>query len=142
MDVRKIGGGFFIEDDCYDYLGCRDGFLYVDGAPLKDLVNLDELSCYGYVGVNGELHLREVWKEDEKDFLEIDDNMYVVEMDARKEWIGKNLIELELRKKFRMNVIAVKEKGHKWCFGDPKDIIKENETLLIALEKKELSKWK
>ncbi len=77
-----------------------------------------------------------------KDFLEIDDNMYVVEMDARKEWIGKNLIELELRKKFRMNVIAVKEKGHKWCFGDPKDIIKENETLLIALEKKELSKWK
>lgn len=72
MEVKNIGAPFYIEDECYDYLGCHDGFLYVDGAPLKDLVNLDELSCYGYIGVNGELHMREVWNAEEKDFLKIE----------------------------------------------------------------------
>lgn len=41
-------------------------------APLKDLVNFDELSCYGYIGVNGELHMREVWNAEEKDFLKVE----------------------------------------------------------------------
>ncbi len=77
-----------------------------------------------------------------KDFLEIDDNMYVVEMEAKEEWIGKNLIELGLRKKYRMNVIAIKEEGKQWCFGNPEAPIKKNETLLIAMEKKDMRKWK
>jgi trk system potassium uptake protein TrkA len=77
-----------------------------------------------------------------KDFLEIDSNMYIVEMYAKDEWIGKNLIELELRKKYRMNVIAVREKGKKWCFSGPKDPIKKGMALLIAMETKDLSKWK
>ena len=53
-----------------------------------------------------------------KDFLEIDSNMYIVEMYVKDEWVGKNLIELELRKKHRMNVIAVRKKDQKWgCLG-------------------------
>ena len=31
-----------------------------------------------------------------KDFLEIDSNMYIVEMYVKDEWVGKNLIELGL----------------------------------------------
>ena len=76
-----------------------------------------------------------------KDFLEIDSNMYIVELYAKDEWVGKNLIELELRKKYRLNVIAVREKGQKWGFSSPQEPIKKDMVLLVAMEKKDLNKW-
>ena len=76
-----------------------------------------------------------------KDFFEIDSNMYIVEMYVKDEWIGKNLIELELRKKHRMNVIAVREKGQKWCFSSPQEPLHKDMVLLIAMEKKDVNKW-
>ena len=76
-----------------------------------------------------------------KDFLEIDSNMYIVEMYVKDEWVGKNLIELELRKKHRMNVIAVREKGQKWCFSSPQEPLQKDMVLLIAMEKKDVNKW-
>ena len=76
-----------------------------------------------------------------KDFFEIDSNMYIVEMYVKDEWVGKNLIELELRKKHRMNVIAVREKGQKWCFSSPQEPLQKDMVLLIAMEKKDVNKW-
>ena len=76
-----------------------------------------------------------------KDLLEIDSNMYIVEMYVKSEWVGKNLIELELRKKHRMNVIAVREKGQKWCFSSPQEPLKKDDVLLCAMEKKDINKW-
>ena len=76
-----------------------------------------------------------------KDFLEIDSNMYIVEMYVKDEWIGKNLIELGLRQKHRMNVIAVREKGQKWCFSSPQEPLHKDMVLLIAMEKKDVNKW-
>lgn len=76
-----------------------------------------------------------------KDFLEIDSNMYIVEMYVKDEWVGKNLIELELRKKHRMNVIAVRKKDQKWCFSSPSEPLEKDMVLLIAMEKKDVNKW-
>ena len=76
-----------------------------------------------------------------KDFLEIDSNMYIVEMYVKDEWVGKNLIELELRKKHRMNVIAVRKKDQKWGFSSPQEPLQKDMVLLIAMEKKDVNKW-
>lgn len=76
-----------------------------------------------------------------KDFFEIDENMYMAEMKPKKEWIGKNLIELGLRNTLNMNVIAVKEKGENWQFVDPQVPFKEDSILLVAMEKKNMKKW-
>ena len=76
-----------------------------------------------------------------KDFFEIDSNMYIVEMYVKDEWVGKTLIELGLRQKHRMNVIAVREKGQKWGFSSPQEPLKKNMVLLIAMEKKDVNKW-
>ena len=76
-----------------------------------------------------------------KDFLEIDSNMYIVEMYVKDEWVGKNLIELELRKKHRMNVIAVRKKDQKWGFSSPSEPLEKDMVLLIAMEKKDVNKW-
>ncbi len=76
------------------------------------------------------------------DFFEIDENMYMIEMKPKKEWVGKNLMELELRKKLNLNVLAVREKGEKWSFVDPKKPFTESCAILIVMEKKDMKKWK
>jgi trk system potassium uptake protein TrkA len=77
-----------------------------------------------------------------KDFLEIDSNMYIVEMYVKDEWVGKNLIELGLRQKHRMNVIAVRKKDQKWGFSSPNEPLEKDMVLLIAMEKKDVKKWR
>ena len=76
-----------------------------------------------------------------KDFLEVDSNMYIVEMYVKDEWVGKNLIELGLRQKHRMNVIAVRKKDQKWGFSSPNEPLEKDMVLLIAMEKKDVNKW-
>lgn len=76
-----------------------------------------------------------------KDFLEVDSNMYIVEMYVKDEWVGKNLIELGLRQKHRMNVIAVRKKDQKWGFSSPNEPLENDMVLLIAMEKKDVNKW-
>ncbi len=77
-----------------------------------------------------------------RDYFELDENMYMIEMEPRKEWIGKNLIELEIRKKMNVNIIAVKEKGKMWHFTDPHIPFTAESVLLVVMEKKDLNKWK
>ena len=76
-----------------------------------------------------------------KDFFQIDENMYMIEMEPRKEWIGKNLIELGLRKSFNLNVVAVREKGKLWHFVDPSVPFTQDSLLLIVMEKQHMKKW-
>ncbi len=76
-----------------------------------------------------------------KDFFELDENMYMIEMEPRKDWIGKNLIELGLRHKLNMNVVAVRQKGQLWHFVDPKIPFTQDSLMLVVMEKKHLKKW-
>ncbi len=74
------------------------------------------------------------------DFFELDENMYMIEMKPKKEWVGKNLAELNMRKTYNLNVVAVKNPGHKWHFVDPRKPLDEDSTMLIVMEKKDLKK--
>ena len=76
-----------------------------------------------------------------KDFFKLDDNMYMIEMEPKKEWLGKNLIELNLRKSFNLNVVAVREKGKLWQFVDPNAPFTQDSLLLIVMEKQHMKKW-
>ena len=77
-----------------------------------------------------------------KDYFELDDNMYMIEMEPKKDWIGKNLIQLELRKKLNLNIVAMKEKGEKWHFVDPGKAFTQDTLLIAVMEKKDLNRWK
>lgn len=45
------------------------------------------------------------------DSVELTDEYSIVDIPILKEWVGKNLIELKLREKYKVNVIAVKREG-------------------------------
>ncbi len=77
-----------------------------------------------------------------RDFFELDENMYMIEMKPKKEWIGKNMIELSLRKKLNVNVVAIRREGELWQFIDPSIPITTDCLLLIVMEKKHLKGWR
>lgn len=77
-----------------------------------------------------------------RDFFELDENMYMVELIIKKEWIGKNLIELDLRHKMNLNVVATKEAGNPWRFVDPNTPFTSESVLLVVMEKKDMNKWR
>lgn len=51
----------FLEEDYYNYMGYRDGFLYVDGAKISDIEKITEPNCYCCLSDNGKAYARESW---------------------------------------------------------------------------------
>ena len=74
------------------------------------------------------------------DYFQVDDNLSMIEIKPRESWIGKSLIELELRKKYKLNVVAVRTSGGSWSFIDPNRKLTEETTLLIIIEIHKISK--
>ena len=66
--------------------------------------------------------------------------MYMIEINPRKEWIGKNLKEIGIRKTMNLNVVAIKQVGGHWSFVDPDIPFREDNVLLIVVEKKDMKK--
>ena len=77
-----------------------------------------------------------------RDYFEIDDNLCMIELEPKKAWIGKDLIELNLRKKYNMNVAAIKTNGGKWTYVDPSHKLREDNLLMIIIEKDKIDKWR
>jgi len=73
------------------------------------------------------------------DFFSIDDNLCVVEMKPRADWIGKSLKQLNLREKYNINVAAVRSHNELHATFDPNKPLKENSDLLIVVERKSLN---
>ncbi len=43
------------------------------------------------------------------DMMVLSDNISMVQIDVRDEWVGKSLIELNLRKKYSINIVAIRK---------------------------------
>ncbi|MBO6166701.1 MAG: TrkA family potassium uptake protein [Eubacterium sp.] len=76
------------------------------------------------------------------DYFDLAGNLCVLEMKPKKEWIGKNLIELNLRGAYNINVIAIKDERGTSASIDPKKPLTENDELFVVVEKKDLKNIK
>jgi trk system potassium uptake protein TrkA len=77
-----------------------------------------------------------------RDYYELDENLCMVELSPKTAWVGHNLIELDLRKKYNMNVAAMKNQNGKWAYVNPSHLLKEDDLLMVIIEKKDINKWK
>ena len=75
------------------------------------------------------------------DLFDVGENLCMIEMVPEKKWIGKTLLELNLRQKRGINVVAMKESGKTWTYLSAHSPILENATLLVVLEKKLLNQF-
>ena len=76
------------------------------------------------------------------DMISLSKDVSMVEIDVRNEWIGKNLIELNLRKKYGFNVVALK-KGEKVNVNiNPEQVLDASTTLIVIADVAKLGKLK
>ena len=76
------------------------------------------------------------------DMISLSEDVSMVEIDVKDEWIGKNLIELNLRKKYGFNIVAIK-KGEKVNVNvNPEQVIDEETTLIVIANTAKLGKLK
>lgn len=73
-------------------------------------------------------------------FVELSENIRMVEIEMRDEWIGHSLRELNLRGNKRINVIAIREGDEFLVSPDPDESLKEGSSMLITVDKEQLKR--
>ena len=90
---------------------------------------------------NGKRSARIIASDTLLDYFQVDDNLCMIEMNPAAEWVGKSLVELNLRKHYKIHIVAKQEdKDSKWELINPSEKLSENSRLLIVLERSQLEK--
>lgn len=76
------------------------------------------------------------------DIAEISEDISVLEIPVRAEWVGKTLLELELRKKYKMNVVALKKEGVTDISFRPDTVLDDGTQMIVIADKNNLSRMK
>ena len=76
------------------------------------------------------------------DILELSKDVSLIELDMRPEWVGKNLLELNLRQKYSMNVVAITQDNNVYVNLDPHKPLEESMKLIVIGNTSKLSKLK
>jgi trk system potassium uptake protein TrkA len=71
------------------------------------------------------------------DYFKVDGNLCMIEINPLPKWVGKNMMELNVRKNYNANVIALK-RGSRWKIMDPAEALEADDLLLIVVERKDL----
>ncbi|MBF1051355.1 MAG: TrkA family potassium uptake protein [Peptostreptococcaceae bacterium] len=72
------------------------------------------------------------------DKIDLDPDYAIFELITPKPWIGKSLIELNVRKEYNLNVVAIKKDDDFVITPNPEEPLKENDIILLLGEKKNL----
>lgn len=75
------------------------------------------------------------------DLVELTKNVSLVEIDVRPEWVGRTLADLNLRKKYSMNVIAIQNNNDVTTSIDPNVPLEESMKMIVVADKNKLEKF-
>ena len=76
------------------------------------------------------------------DMISLSKDVSMVEIDVKEEWCGKNLIELNLRKKYGFNIVAIKKDERVSIDINPEQILDAETTLIVIANTAKLGKLK
>jgi len=76
------------------------------------------------------------------DILDLSDDVSMVELEVRPEWYDKTLMELNLRKKYSINIVAVIENDQVIVNIDPEKPLKKEMSLIVIADTAKLAKLK
>lgn len=74
------------------------------------------------------------------DFIELDDEFTIFEVTTPANWIGKTIGQIDIRKKFGINIMAIKQDGKLCLTIHPDTVLNEGETMLVLGEYKDIQK--
>lgn len=76
------------------------------------------------------------------DMVSLAKNVSMIELDMKADWVGKNLIELNLRKKYSINVVAIRKGESVSVDIDPHAPLQVEDKLIVIANTEKLSKLK
>ena len=76
------------------------------------------------------------------DMVSLAKNVSMIELSVKPEWAGKNLIELNLRKKYSINVVAVRRGDAVSVDIDPNTPLQMDDKLIVIANTEKISKLK
>ena len=76
------------------------------------------------------------------DIIEFSKDASMVELEVRPDWVGKNLLELNLRKKYSMNIVAIRDGSSVTTNIDPEKPLQAHWKLIVIANPARLSKLK
>ena len=74
------------------------------------------------------------------DILDISGEVSMVELEVRPEWDNKNLLELNLRKKYSINIVAIIENDKVIVNIDPEKKLNKNMSMIVIADTSKLAK--
>ena len=74
------------------------------------------------------------------DYISLDDEHAIYEVSVPKDWIGKSVGQIDIRKRYGINIMAVKQNGKMNLSVTPEIILKESMTMLVLGERKSMQK--
>ncbi|MBR1534220.1 MAG: TrkA family potassium uptake protein [Ruminococcus sp.] len=74
------------------------------------------------------------------DYIELDEKHSLYEVSVPESWIGKSVIQLDVRRKYDLSIIAVKKEGNMNFLVTPDTTLTEGSSLLILGEYKSIQK--
>ena len=76
------------------------------------------------------------------EMIELSDDVSMVEINVKDEWVGKTLIELSLRKRYTINVVAIRMGEHITTTVDPSLPLEKGMELIVIANTSKLNKLK
>lgn len=74
------------------------------------------------------------------DYVELDDKYGIFEVEVPLAWIGKTVGQVDIRKKYNINIMAYKQNGKLNAFVSPDTLLTDQITLLVLGEYRALQK--
>lgn len=76
------------------------------------------------------------------DILELTNNISLVEFDVKPEWVDKTLVDLNLRKKYSINIIAIQKNNDVTTEIDPNRPLEADMKLIVVANRSKLEKMR
>lgn len=74
------------------------------------------------------------------DVIELSKNVSMVEIQMKPDWVGKNLVQLNLRKKYSINVVAILKDGEVITSINPETPLEKDEQLIVIADTDKVGK--
>ena len=74
------------------------------------------------------------------DYIEIDEQHAIFEVEVPEGWVGKSIGELDIRRKFGINILGIKRAGKTDVSVTPETVLAKDETILALGEYKAMQK--
>ena len=74
------------------------------------------------------------------DYISLDDDHAIYEVVVPKDWVGKTIGQIDIRKRYGITIMAIKDNGKMKLSVTPETILNENKTMLVLGERKSMQK--